>query len=144
MGFDLSSLIGGSIGDAFAKIVGCFKVPPEQALAAQTELTKIQLDLQGKLIDQVNAQIGVNESEAATGKTFIAGWRPFIGWVCGVAFLYTYVLQPLATFALAAAHVQTGPLPSLSLSDMMPVLMGMLGLGGYRTYEKVQNVQQRH
>ena len=85
------------------------------------------------------AQLEVNKQEAAHRSIFIAGWRPFVGWTCGLALFYTYVAQPMAMFVMA----QTGDLvqlPHLELSTMMPVLLGMLGLGGLRTYEKFKGV----
>lgn len=146
MPFDLSSLIGGSIGDAFEKIVGVFKVPPEQQLAAQTEITKIQLDLQGKLIDQIGAQIDVNKAEAASPRWWIAGARPAVIWVCVFALFYSFVLQPFAQFALVASHVSLpGPLPTINTSDLVGgLLLPLLGLSGMRTFEKVQGVVHKH
>ena len=85
------------------------------------------------------AQLEVNKQEAAHRNLFVAGWRPFVGWTCGLALFYTYVAQPIAMFVMA----QTGDLvqlPHLDLSTMMPVLLGMLGLGGLRTYEKFKGV----
>jgi len=71
----------------------------------------------------------------------VAGWRPFIGWSCGVALAWNYIAQPVLVFTLA----QTGnlvELPALDMSQMMPVLMGMLGLGGLRTFEKYKSVSK--
>lgn len=82
------------------------------------------------------AQIEVNKAEAASGSIFKGGWRPFIGWVCGIAFAYHFVLQPLILFAVTAAGVQIPALPEFDMSSLMTVLMGMLGLGGLRTFEK--------
>jgi len=87
------------------------------------------------------AQLEVNKQEAAHRSMFVAGWRPFVGWTCGLALFYTYVAQPIAMFVMA----QTGDLvqlPHLDLSTMMPVLLGMLGLGGLRTYEKFKGVSK--
>lgn len=143
MAFDLSSLIGGSIGDAFAKVVGCFKVPPEQALAAQTQLAAIQAELQGKILDQVGAQIGVDQAEAGNVHWFVAGWRPFVGWICGLGVGIQFIFGPLAEFAAALLkHPVT--VPTLDLGTLMTLLLGMLGIGGMRTYEKIQGVQDKH
>lgn len=86
------------------------------------------------------AQIEVNKAEAASGSIFKGGWRPFIGWVCGFAFAYHFILQPILLFGAAAAGVSLPPLPEFDMSQMMPVLLGMLGLGGLRTYEKKTGV----
>lgn len=139
MAFNLSALIGGSIGDAFAKIVGVFKVPPEKALEAQTELEKIRLELEAKLVDQVTAQIEVNKVEAANPNLFVAGWRPAIGWICGAGLAIQFIVNPIATW-IAALAKHPILFPSLDLGTLLTLLLGMLGLGGLRTYEKVQGV----
>jgi len=86
------------------------------------------------------AQIEVNKAEAASSSVFKGGWRPFIGWVCGFAFAYHFILQPILLFGTAAAGISLPPLPEFDMSQMMPVLLGMLGLGGLRTYEKKAGV----
>ena len=100
-------------------------------------------DIRAKLTDslaQVDlAQLGINKVEAAHRSMFVAGWRPFIGWTCGVALMYTYVLQPILVFGLAQAGYLV-ELPKMDLGELMPVLMGMLGLGGLRSWEKVKGV----
>jgi len=82
------------------------------------------------------AQIEVNKAEAASGSIFKGGWRPFIGWVCGVAFAYHFVLQPVILFAVTAYGLQIPELPEFDMTSLMTVLGGMLGIGGLRTYEK--------
>jgi hypothetical protein len=85
---------------------------------------------------QMQAQLQVNAAEAAHENLFIAGWRPGIGWVCGAALAWNFVVGPLLAFVLQAFGLAV-PLPVLDASTLMPVLLGMLGLGGLRTYEKV-------
>ena len=87
------------------------------------------------------AQLEINKAEGQHRSIFVAGWRPFIGWTCGFALAYTYVLQPMASFILG----QTGyliQLPEVDMTLMMPVLLGMLGLGGLRTFEKFKKVSK--
>jgi hypothetical protein len=83
-------------------------------------------------------QLEVNKAEAASGSIFKGGWRPFIGWVCGAAFAYHFILQPMIVFGVAVAGVTIPDLPEFDMATLMPVLMGMLGLGGLRTVEKLQ------
>jgi len=90
--------------------------------------------------DLAIAQIEVNKAEAASGSIFKGGWRPFIGWVCGSAFAYHFVLQPVIVFVVLAVGVDLPPLPEFDMTSLMTVLMGMLGLGGLRTYEKKQGI----
>lgn len=86
------------------------------------------------------AQIEVNKAEAASSSVFKGGWRPFIGWVCGTAFAYHFVLQPLLVFIIAVYGLQIPELPEFDMASLMTVLGGMLGLGGLRTFEKAKGV----
>lgn len=88
------------------------------------------------------AQIKVNKAEAASGSVFQGGWRPFIGWVCGVAFAYHFVLQPFIIFGVSAAGIEILELPVFDMSSLMTVLMGMLGLGAMRSVEKIKKVSK--
>ena len=82
------------------------------------------------------AQIEVNKAEAASGSFFKGGWRPFVGWVCGVAFAYHFIIQPLVIFILTAIGMDIPDLPEFDMGTLLPVLGGMFGIGGLRTYEK--------
>ena len=87
------------------------------------------------------AQIAVNQKEAAHKSLFVAGWRPAVGWVCVLGMASNFMVIPLANFALALVE-STVVVPILDLTQMMPVLMGMLGLGAMRTMEKTKGVQR--
>ncbi len=104
---------------------------------ARAELQQMDLQAFQAALSLDQAQANVNAAEAASPSMFVAGWRPFIGWVCGVAFTYHYVLQPFLAFVYAA---QGHPivLPEFDMESMTTVLIGMLGLGGLRTYEKLR------
>ena len=86
------------------------------------------------------AQIGVNKAEAGHRSIFVAGWRPFVGWVCAIALAYHFVLQPILVFGMAAANVTPLTLPQFDMDSLMTVLLGMLGLGGLRSYEKTKGL----
>tara|TARA_R110000822_G_scaffold303568_1_gene428305 strand:- start:155 stop:562 length:408 start_codon:yes stop_codon:yes gene_type:complete len=86
-------------------------------------------------------QLEINKTEAAHKSLYVAGWRPFIGWVCGVGFLSNFIIIPMANFALGLAEA-TITIPMIDTTQMMPVLMGILGLGAMRTVEKVQKVSR--
>ena len=123
------------VGDVIGRFL------PEDKEAAAKAKQEIEEKLTSHLAAIDLAQLEINKAEASHRSIFVAGWRPFIGWSCGLALAYTYVIQPIAVFALA----QTGyliDLPTLSMSEMMPVLMGMLGLGGLRTFEKFKHVSK--
>ena len=110
----------------------------EKRAAAERE---IEAKLTESLANIDLAQLDINKTEAAHRSLFVAGWRPFIGWSCGVALAYTYIVQPILTFGLAQSGYLVD-LPAVDISQMMPVLMGMLGLGGLRSWEKVKGVSK--
>ena len=88
------------------------------------------------------AQIEVNKTEAASTSVFKGGWRPFIGWVCGSAFAYHFVIQPILFFLIAVYGWEVPVLPEFDMASLMTVLGGMLGLGGLRTFEKYKGVSK--
>tara|TARA_R100000963_G_C4548500_1_gene42478 strand:+ start:123 stop:503 length:381 start_codon:yes stop_codon:yes gene_type:complete len=85
------------------------------------------------------AQIDVNKVEAQHRSIFVAGWRPFIGWICAVAMAYHFILQPIIIFALSANGVDYN-LPEFDMGSLMTVVLGILGLGGMRSFEKYKGI----
>lgn len=88
------------------------------------------------------AQIEVNREEATSHSIFVAGWRPATGWICAIGLATNYLFVPVCNFILTISESPI-TVPPLDLSEMMPVLLGMLGLGGLRTYEKTQGVARK-
>jgi hypothetical protein len=128
-----------SILPIVSDVVGRF-LPEDKNARAKAE-REIEKQLATHLAKIDLAQLDINKAEASHRNVFVAGWRPFIGWSCGVALAWTYVVTPILQFILA----QTGnlvDLPAMDMSQMMPVLMGMLGLGGLRTFEKFKKVSR--
>lgn len=113
------------------------KVSEETALKLNQELSLALL--KGEL-DPMLAQLKVNEEEAKSDKLFVAGWRPFIGWTCGVALAWQFIGLPLALFVVALTGANIGSLPQFDYAQLSPILLGMLGLGAMRSYEKVKGV----
>lgn len=135
------------IGDAIAGVIGkvidrAWPDPAQKAAAAQA-LAELQQAGEFKMIDaQLEAarmQANVNATEAASPDRFVAGWRPFIGWVCGSALAWHYIGRPLLSWGLLMAGVSE-PIPEIEVGDLLVVLLGMLGLGGFRTAEKIKGV----
>ena len=87
--------------------------------------------------DLMKAQIEVNKVEASNSNLFVSGWRPFIGWTCGLGMFGNFITIPFANFVLALLEISI-VIPLVQLETMMPVLMGMLGLGAMRSYEKTR------
>jgi hypothetical protein len=110
---------------------------------AEAELELLRLTQSERMADKANetqialAQINVNQEEAKSENIFVSGWRPFIGWTCGISFAYAFLVGPIVT-QVSAYTGATVPLPPIDMSNMLYVLGGLLGLGGLRTYEKVR------
>jgi|TARA_S200002703_G_scaffold131049_1_gene118422 hypothetical protein len=96
---------------------------------------KLEHELKTELHKANMAQIEVNKIEAGHRSIFVAGWRPFLGWCLSFAMAYHFILQPIAIFSISVAGLSYD-LPQFDMSSLMTVLLGMLGLGGMRTYEK--------
>ncbi len=138
MGLDITGF------GAVANLVqdGIDKIWPSKTDQEKAQAAAFMAQLQGAL-SLAEEQIKANQTEAASTKTFVAGWRPFIGWVCGAAFAWNFLGEPVLAFAsIAVGHPVTAPY--LDLSQMMPVLLGMLGLGSMRSLEKIKGVNNRH
>lgn len=118
---------------------------PDPATADAAKLKLLEMQQAGELAqlaadtDLAKGQLRVNEVEAANASMFVAGWRPFIGWTCGAAFAYKFVLAPFIVLGLTAAGHPIN-LPVLDFTEMSTILLGMLGLGGMRTVEKIRGV----
>ena len=101
-------------------------------LKASGELARMTADT-----DLARAQTEVNKAEATSASLFVAGGRPFVIWVCGAALANDFIVRPLAVF-VAGLLGQAARWPALDAQSLMPLLLGLLGLGALRTYEKVQ------
>ena len=112
---------------------------PAQAAAANLELTKMQMS--GELA-QITGQLDINKVEAASTSVFVSGWRPFVGWVCGLGLGYVAIVEPIARF-IATMVGYTGNFPIIDTTITMQVLMGMLGLAGMRSYDKKNGVASK-
>jgi hypothetical protein len=112
------------------------ELPPEK----RAELERIALEAENL---QKHTQLEINLAEAQHQSTFVAGWRPFIGWVCGLSLANNYILRPWAIAVLSASG-KVFEFPVIDLSLIIPIMTGMLGLAGMRTYEKKQGVTKNH
>ena len=126
----------GSIIEAVGKVAGDL---------ITTDKEKMQLELEGRKLDQALdlAQIEVNKVEAASSSLFTSGWRPYIGWGCGTAFLYSALFEPMLRFIAQVVFDYKGPFPQLDTNMTMQVLFGMLGMAGMRAWEKGKGVASK-
>ena len=85
-------------------------------------------------------QILTNREEAKHRSLFVAGWRPSVGWCCSIALFWHFVLQPVAVFGIAVFGLDLPDLPKFDMESLMTILLGLLGIGGLRTYEKQKGV----
>lgn len=90
--------------------------------------------------DEMIAQTQTNTAEANNKSIFVAGWRPFIGWVGGIGLAYSFVVNPVASWTAQVIFHYHGSFPALDTGQLMDLVMGMLGFGGLRTYEKIKGV----
>lgn len=128
------------IGKAFTLLETVLdRVIPDKNARAKAKEALLELDKRGDL-ELLIGQLEINKAEAAHKSLFVAGWRPAVGWICAVSLGYNYVLYPVMQFGVALAMPEPPVLPAVDLAGMMPVLLGMLGLAGYRTIEKRSNV----
>ena len=88
------------------------------------------------------AQVELNKIEAQHRSIFVAGWRPFIGWVCGLSLLYNFILRDIISWLVRYYDSSIEPAPELAMEHLITVLVGMLGLGGFRTFEKITKVSK--
>ena len=117
------------------------KVIPDPAQAADAKLKLLQLQQSGELA-VMTAQTEINKEEAKNASLFVSGWRPAIGWVCAFALAYQYLIRPLGSVIGSLLGVTVPSLPGLD-DNLWQLMMGMLGMGGLRTYEKISGVASK-
>ena len=118
----------GAVADFATNIVN--KIWPDKSEQERQQIAAAVMVVQG--------QIDINKEEAKSPSVFVSGWRPFIGWVCGAACAWNWIGLKIALF-IAAYLGHDLKLQPADISEMMPVLLGMLGLGGLRTVEKLND-----
>lgn len=123
--------------DIGGKLIDRLWPDPAQRDAAKLELLRLQ---QSGDLSVITGQMTINQVEAASPSVFVAGWRPAIGWVCGAACAWNWIGLPMLKAALLLVGGPAVALAPADLSEMLPVLMGMLGLGVLRTTEKIKGV----
>lgn len=120
------------------------KIVPDPAAKAAAALEAVKLKQAGEFkaieadLQTAQMQADINRAEAGHRSMFVSGWRPFIGWVCGAALCTNYFIVPALTWV--SPKLGMPPPPMLDLSELWPLLLGLLGLGGLRTVEKVKGV----
>ena len=114
------------------------RIFPDPAKADQAKLELLKLQQSGELAS-MTAQTDINKAEASNSSLFVSGWRPAVGWVCALALAYQYLLRPLSGTSAVIFGITLPILPGLD-DNLWQLMMGMLGMGGLRTFEKLQGV----
>lgn len=109
---------------------------PSQANQAKLELLKLQ---QNGELQQITGQLDINKIEASNSSVFVSGWRPSIGWICSAALAYQYLIRPITAWVAVFSGHELPQMPGLD-DNLWQLLLGMLGLGGLRTFEKINGV----
>ena len=115
-----------NVRNTFAK-----NLPPDQQAEFDLKIRELESDI-GK------AQAEIGKAEAGSSRFFVAGARPFILWICGIALSYHFLIAPLIS------QIWGLTMPLIDMGPLMTLLFGMLGLAGLRTYEKAKNIQNNH
>jgi hypothetical protein len=141
MGFDITGL--GSIFDFGGKIID--KIFPDKDAADKAKLEMMKMQQNGELqvlqneFNLAMKQGEINVEEAKNASIFVSGWRPFVGWVCGSAIAYNYVAMPLLVWAAKWIDPNAPGMPVLETGELMTLLLGMLGIGAMRSYDKANS-----
>ena len=115
------------------------KAIPDADAANKAKAELVTMQTKGEL-DALLGQLEINKEEAKSSSTFVAGWRPFSGWICGVALAYVAILEPILRFGATVAFGYAGAFPTIDTDLTLQVLLGMLGLAGARSFEKHKGV----
>ncbi len=136
MGFPIIGELVNGVRDLISEAV----VDKDKKLQIELELARLADQAQARVDDALKANIEVNKVEAASGNVFVSGWRPFVGWVGGFSLAYAAILEPLFRFGAVTLFGYKGLFPIIDTDITLQVLMGMLGLGAMRSYEKKNGV----
>ena len=132
--FDGLSKVGQVAKDIRAAITGKEILDPTKQAELENKLAEFDY-LMNK------TQTDINKIEAQSPKTFIAGWRPFVGWACGIGFVWATIVMPTLVWILILLG-KTPVLPKIEVSLILNVLLAMLGMAGLRTFEKYKGCEK--
>jgi len=119
------------------KLIDHFFPDANQAAAAKLELLKMQ---QNGDLQVMASQMEINKIEAQNPSLFVSGWRPFIGWVCGISLTYAAIIEPVSRFIAKVIFNYFGEFPVIDTTLTLQILLGLLGLAGMRSWEKREGV----
>jgi hypothetical protein len=143
----LASLFSGSdaikvVGDTMEKL---FTNDDAREKALEMQKAQFSFDLEIAKLEQqaLSAQTDIDKIEAANPSMFVSGWRPFVGWVCAFALAYVAILEPMARFIATTAFKYQGVFPVIDTTITLQILLGMLGLSGMRSFDKLKGTDTK-
>lgn len=122
------------------EIIGAVGKIADDLTTSDKERMDAELDAYKAESERMGGQVEINKIEAASGSLFVSGGRPFVVWVCAFALAYVAVIEPIARFVATVGFAYAGPFPVIDTDLTMQVLLGLLGLGAYRSVEKIKGV----
>ena len=128
----LGKIFGGDTIKTISNVVDDLHFSGEEKEKLKLQMKEIEAKLKEKQLD-------INKVEAGHRSIFVSGWRPFLGWVSGLSIGYVYLFQPLLDMILQMFGVKVDWVV-LDLGQLMPLILGMLGLGGLRSFEKAKGL----
>jgi hypothetical protein len=137
----MSSLVNVDVGGIVEDIASA----ADELFTSDEERLAFKDKIEERLHNRLVIQADINKEEAKHSSIFVAGWRPFIGWVCGIGLAMQFILRPVVMYLNQLVSIILGnPMmphpPALDMSELIPLVLGMLGLAGYRSYEKKNQV----
>ena len=134
----------GPVAELIGKITDRVIPDPQVKLEMQLELAKMaqagELRVLDAEVELAKEQIKTNQIEAASPDVFKSGWRPASGWVCVAGFAYMALVRPILPWVIQVSGGVAPPLPAIDMDMLLVLLTGQLGLGGFRTYERVKKI----
>jgi len=134
----LSKILGGSLVDTVGKVIDSVHTSEEEKGQIRIKLQELENEINSKQVD-------INLADAQSTATDISGllqrsWRPLIGFSAALAIFWEFVLKNFIVFFLAVFEIETLPLPSMNMEQLMPLVMALLGMAGLRTFEKSKKI----
>ena len=138
-----------------ASIVSTVAQASDELFTSDEERGKLKIEEKRLALEEkkihaniVTQQTQINLQEAKHKSIFVAGWRPFIGWTCGAALAMQYIIRPIGNMIIIMFSKETAVeevllIPSFDTSTLLPLVMGMLGMGALRTYDKMKGIDTR-
>jgi hypothetical protein len=132
------NLLAPIVGPVIDKLVDRLPNPNERARAKE----EMEREFMEAVNNSTELQAKINLQEAKHRSVFVAGWRPFIGWICGIALAWAFLVQPVVVWAVAVWAPEVTGLPQIETEGLFTLVLAMLGMGTLRTFEKTKGVSR--